>query len=101
MIGHSTNKDILIERHKHVCDDMKLVNASQNLIENLTNRNKKLNIDDLFEENKNNDNHVDKKEINKDENETIKNDIKTEIKVAQETIEPKKEEKAARKLPKI
>ena len=56
VIGHSTNKDILIERHKHVCDDMKLVNASQNLIENLTNRNKKLNIDDLFEENKNNDN---------------------------------------------
>ena len=45
------------------------------------------------EENKNNDNHVDKKEINKDENETIKNDIKTEINVAQETIEPKKEEK--------
>ena len=56
VIGHSTNKDILIERHKHVCDDMKLVNASQNLIENLTNRNKKLNIDNLFEENKNNDN---------------------------------------------
>ena len=53
---HSTNKDILIERHKHVCDDMKLVNASQNLIENLTNRNKKLNIDNLFEDNKNNDN---------------------------------------------
>ena len=56
VIGHSTNKDILIERHKHVCDDMKLVNASQNLIENLTNRNKKLNIDNLFEDNKNNDN---------------------------------------------
>ena len=35
---------------------MKLVNASQNLIENMTNRNKKLDIDNLFEENKNNDN---------------------------------------------
>ena len=56
IIGHSTNKEILIERHKHVCDDMKLVNASQNLIENMTNRNKKLDIDNLFEENKNNDN---------------------------------------------
>ena len=57
-LGHSLNKDILIERHKHVCDDMKLVNTSQNLIENLTNRNKNLDIDNLFEENKNNDNTV-------------------------------------------
>ena len=55
-LGHSSNKDILIERHKHVCDDMKLVNTSQNLIENLTNRNKKLDIDNIVEENKNNDN---------------------------------------------
>ena len=57
-LGHSLNKDILIERHKHVCDDMKLVNTSQNLIENLTNRNKKLDIDNLFEENKNSDNTI-------------------------------------------
>ena len=55
-LGHSSNKDILIERQKHICDDMKLVNTSQNLIENLTNRNKKLDIDNIFEENKNNDN---------------------------------------------
>ena len=51
-LGHSSNKDILIERHKHVCDDMKLVNTSQNLIENLTNRNKNLDLDNFFEENK-------------------------------------------------
>ena len=57
-LRHSLNKDILIERQKHVCDDMKLVNTSQNLIENLTNRNKKLDIDNLFEENKNNDNTI-------------------------------------------
>ena len=54
-LGNSSNKDILIERHKHVCDDMKLVNASQNLIENLTKRNNNLNIDGIFEENKNNE----------------------------------------------
>ena len=54
-LGNSSNKDILIERHKHVCDDMKLVNTSQNLIENLTKRNNNLNIDGIFEENKNNE----------------------------------------------
>ncbi len=55
-LGHSLNKDILIERQRHVCDDMKLVNASQNLIEDITNRNKNLNIDQIFEENKKNEN---------------------------------------------
>jgi hypothetical protein len=54
-LGHSSNKDILIERHKHVCDDMKLVNTSQNLIENSTKRNKNLKLDGLFEENKTNE----------------------------------------------
>ena len=54
-LGNSSNKDILIERHRHVCDDMKLVNTSQNLIENLTKRNNNLNIDGIFEENKNNE----------------------------------------------
>ena len=54
-LGNSSNKDILIERHKHVCDDMKLVNTSQNLIENLTKRNNNLNIDSIIEENKNNE----------------------------------------------
>ena len=52
-LGISLNKDILIERHKHICDDMKLVNTSQNLIEDLTNRNKNLDIDSFFDENKN------------------------------------------------
>ena len=55
-LGHSLNKDILIERHKHICDDMKLVNTSQNLIEDITDRNKNLKIDQIFEENKSNDN---------------------------------------------
>jgi hypothetical protein len=53
-LGHSSNKEILIERHKHVCDDMKLVNTSQNLIENSTKR-KNLKLDIFFEENKNNE----------------------------------------------
>ena len=54
-LGHSSNKDILIERHKHVCDDKKLVNTSQNLIENSTKRNKNFKLDMLFEENKTNE----------------------------------------------
>ena len=54
-LGNSSNKDILIERHKHVCDDKKLVNSSQNLIENSTKRNKNLKLDMLFEENKTNE----------------------------------------------
>ena len=54
-LGHSSNKDILIERHKHVCDDKKLVNTSQNLIENSTKRNKNIKLDMLFEENKTNE----------------------------------------------
>ena len=54
-LGHSSNKDILIERHKHVCDDKKLVNTSQNLIENSSKRNKNLKLDMLFEENKTNE----------------------------------------------
>ena len=54
-LGHSSNKDILIERHKHVCDDMKLVNTSQNLIENSSKRNKNLKLDIFFEENKGNE----------------------------------------------
>ena len=54
-LGHSSNKDILIERHKHVCDDKKLVNTSQNLIENSSKRNKNVKLDMLFEENKTNE----------------------------------------------
>ena len=54
-LGHSSNKEILIERHKHVCDDKKLVNTSQNLIENSTKRNKNFKLDMLFEENKTNE----------------------------------------------
>jgi len=54
-LGQSSNKDILIERHKHVCDDMKLVNTSQNLIENSSKRNKNLKLDIFFEENKTNE----------------------------------------------
>ena len=38
-IENSTVKEVLIERHNHVCDDMKLVNTSKNLIENLSKRN--------------------------------------------------------------
>ena len=57
-LGNSSNKDLLIERHKHICDDMKLVNTSQNLIENLTKRNNNLNIDVIFEENKNNNTNI-------------------------------------------
>ena len=38
-IENNTVKEVIIERHKHICDDMKLVNTSKNLIENLTKRN--------------------------------------------------------------
>ena len=86
----SSKKDILIERHKHVCDDMKLVNASQNLIENLTNRNKKLEIDNLFEETKNNDNtkiygHL---EESKDFDNIIK-EIKNDLMIKEKEIDVK------------
>ena len=37
-LDHNTNKEVIIERHKHICDDMKLVNTSKNLIENLSKR---------------------------------------------------------------
>ena len=49
-IGFASEKEVLIERQKHVCDDMKLVNMSQNLIENETNRNNYL-FDDKANEN--------------------------------------------------
>ena len=38
-LENSTIKEVIIERHKHICDDMKLVNTSKNLIENLSKRN--------------------------------------------------------------
>ena len=46
-LDHNTNKEVIIERHKHICDDMKLVNTSKNLIENLSKRT--VNFENFFE----------------------------------------------------
>jgi hypothetical protein len=46
-LDHNTNKEVIVERHKHVCDDMKLVNTSKNLIENLSKRT--VNFENFFE----------------------------------------------------
>ena len=44
---NNTVKEVIIERHKHICDDMKLVNTSKNLIENLSKRN--INFENFFD----------------------------------------------------
>lgn len=53
-LENNTKKEIIIERQKHICDDMKLVNTSKNLIENLSKRN--INFEIFFDKkNKEND----------------------------------------------
>ena len=46
-IENNTIKEVIIERHKHICDDMKLVNTSKNLIENLSKRS--VNLENVFD----------------------------------------------------
>ena len=46
--GVGVKNDVLVERHKHICDDIKLVESSQNLIEDY----KKINDDFIFDKNK-------------------------------------------------
>ena len=46
-LENSTKKEVNIERHKHICDDMKLFNTSKNLIENLSKRN--IDYENFFE----------------------------------------------------
>ena len=82
---NNTVKEVIIERHKHICDDMKLVNTSKNLIENLSKRN--INYETVFDKkNKENDdtNKIygelgDSKEFDKIINE-IKDDLKNKAK---------------------
>ena len=82
---NNTVKEVIIERHKHICDDMKLVNTSKNLIENLSKRN--INYETVFDKkNKENDdtNKIygelgDSKEFDKIINE-IKDDLKNKTK---------------------
>lgn len=45
-LENHTKKEIIIERQKHICDDMKLVNTSKNLIETFNKRNSLDNIID-------------------------------------------------------
>ena len=53
-LENSTIKEVIIERHKHICDDMKLVNTSKNLIENLSKR--RVSLDSVLDKkNKEND----------------------------------------------
>ena len=53
-LENNTKNEIIIERQKHICDDMKLVNTSKNLIENLSKRN--INFENFFDKkNKEND----------------------------------------------
>ena len=82
---NNTVKEVIIERHKHICDDMKLVNTSKNLIENLSKRN--INYETVFDKkNKESDdtNKIygelgDSKECDKIINE-IKDDLKNKTK---------------------
>ena len=50
-LENHTKKEIIIERQKHICDDMKLVNTSKNLIETFNKRNSLDNIIDKKNEN--------------------------------------------------
>ena len=80
-LENSTIKEVIIERHKHICDDMKLVNTSKNLIENLSKRN--IDFENYFDKKikENDDTRIygqlgESKDFDKIINE-IKNDLKS------------------------
>ena len=57
-LENHTKKEIIIERQKHICDDMKLVNTSKNLIETFNKRNSLDNIIDKKNKEKDDTNKI-------------------------------------------
>ena len=84
-LENHTKKEIIIERQKHICDDMKLVNTSKNLIETFNKRNSLDNIIDKKNKEKDDTNKIygelgGSKDFDKVIKE-IKDDLKTKDKV--------------------